>query len=997
MAVRIDSDPANVLRAFEQPNIHPHQCARACASTGLCKSWNWVQGLDSCHDHQLNHLQFGNKDGSTAQCILQSTVPGQSAVGLGCNVQSGLSNATLVQLQWQQLQLGSVAPQGWLRDQLVTMANGLSGHLDLFWGDIEHSVWIGGDQDHAGAGHERGPYWLNGMVPLAALLNASGDGSAVPPASTPAAPTTPSRPASIALLTNITAQVNHWISYILDHQNATTGWLGPDDGFGGPGNTYWSGWNVAASLLQMADAMATYDPVLSARCLDAVSRYVVCVYGRMLVTPTQSWSQNRWQDWTHIVHKLMDMLQTTTVQTSSNVTLQTLWDAAELAKLQGWDWNGYYARTGVGANGTGVAGQTIAKFPSRGVSAWTLWDHGVNNAMGTKSGVVWYRQSGDASDAAITQKHLEQQEAAHGQPHGMFSADECFGGRHLNRGIELCAVVEQMFSLEVAFQITGDVSLLDRLERIAYNALPGIITPDVWQHQYLLQSNEINASYNTNPHVWMTDGVQATGFGVAPNFGCCTANMQQGWPKLASNVLLTSPDSSTIAVAILAPASAVTPRGDKVNVTTLYPFGDLVTVTCQPAPGHDLSVAIRVPGWAVQARLSVNNNPPRSVPHGQMVSTPCVPGPDGTATMQLFLDPQITLETGWGDPGATVTNVSFAPQGVHVPANVTADIDTYTFTGGAGQGESKMAGSVDIRSGNPSENTTATPLLAIRGNGHALDTVSFSFRYVAGYTPPAGQTAVASTMTAVLVDSASGAVLATLYESGPLDKYSFDDFTSYSPPIPVSRSGLALPDTEVALQLLFTNNQRNLQILLEPGVGLGLFVSWSGTAKAPSVGGADTPRAVRSAAGPVWPAPTNAAVVVRGPLVFALQLEQQAEVVNTWSPFNNTDVDLSTNTPWNYALAIAYNMTYQTLADPGPQPWSLTNVPAVIQARAALLPAWQEETNAAAEPPASPIMPCTEQPSSPLCTKGTTVPITLVPFGSTNLRVGAMPWTSCTN
>lgn len=39
----------------------------------------------------------------------------------------------------------------------------------------------------------------------------------------------------------------------MDHQNAT-GWLGPDDGFGGRGNTYWTGWNVAASLLQYADA-----------------------------------------------------------------------------------------------------------------------------------------------------------------------------------------------------------------------------------------------------------------------------------------------------------------------------------------------------------------------------------------------------------------------------------------------------------------------------------------------------------------------------------------------------------------------------------------------------------------------------------------------------------------------------------------------------------------------------------------------------------------------
>jgi hypothetical protein len=33
------------------------------------------------------------------------------------------------------------------------------------------------------------------------------------------------------------------------------------------------------------------------------------------------------------------------------------------------------------------------------------------------------------------------------QPHGMFAADECFGGRNLNRGIELCAVVSSWASV----------------------------------------------------------------------------------------------------------------------------------------------------------------------------------------------------------------------------------------------------------------------------------------------------------------------------------------------------------------------------------------------------------------------------------------------------------------------------------------------------------------------------------------------------------------------
>ena len=47
-------------------------------------------------------------------------------------------------------------------------AAGLSGHLPLFWGDVENSSWVGGTAD-TGL-HERTPYWLNGFVPLAFQL-----------------------------------------------------------------------------------------------------------------------------------------------------------------------------------------------------------------------------------------------------------------------------------------------------------------------------------------------------------------------------------------------------------------------------------------------------------------------------------------------------------------------------------------------------------------------------------------------------------------------------------------------------------------------------------------------------------------------------------------------------------------------------------------------------------------------------------------------------------
>ena len=98
-------------------------------------------------------------DGAT--CTLRKTAPKQSLAPPdgGCETFSGTTAPVraggLLPLQYQPLPLGTVIPRGWLRDQLVTMANGLSGHLELFWDDVHDSVWIGGTHDHSGAGHER--------------------------------------------------------------------------------------------------------------------------------------------------------------------------------------------------------------------------------------------------------------------------------------------------------------------------------------------------------------------------------------------------------------------------------------------------------------------------------------------------------------------------------------------------------------------------------------------------------------------------------------------------------------------------------------------------------------------------------------------------------------------------------------------------------------------------------------------------------------------------
>jgi hypothetical protein len=52
---------------------------------------------------------------------------------------------------------------------------------------------------------------------------------------------------------------------------------------------------------------------------------------------------------------------------------------------------------------------------------------------------------------------------------------------------------------------------------------------DMWAHPYLQAINEVNA-IKADPHAWKNDGDMSETYGLEPNYGCCTANFNQGWP-----------------------------------------------------------------------------------------------------------------------------------------------------------------------------------------------------------------------------------------------------------------------------------------------------------------------------------------------------------------------------------------------------------------------------------------------------------------------------------
>jgi uncharacterized protein len=497
-------------------------------------------------------------------CVAASQV-GQTAArppaAQAAQAQAARTSGTFTPGALSLLPLTAIKPQGWLRRQLEIQAAGLSGHIDEFWPDLgPDSGWLGG----AGESWERGPYFLDGLVPLAYLLDDA----------------------------RLIAKARKWVEWTLAHQTAE-GWIGPEK------NTDW--W----PNMVMLKALAQYHEATGdARVLRVMEKYWEYRARHLDARPLAAWAAYRWGD------ELLSVLWLYRRNGDAR-----LLDLARRIKAQGFDWRRHFEHfeftTKTSKASLGLRPDMSNTTPD------SMRAHGVNNAMALKYPALWSQVSGERADREAIHQMLGMLDRYHPQPNGMYSGDEHYAGPDPAQGIELCAVVEAMFSLEHAAAVLGDARLADRLEKISFNALPATFSGDMWSHQYDQQPNQVLC--NVHPRAWTTNGPESNVFGLEPNFGCCAANMHQGWPKLAASLWMASEDGGLAAV-VYAPSEVKTRvRGVGVNITeaTDYPFRDEVRLTVSPEAPVTFPLRLRIPAWAAEARVTVNGRSAGGVRAGE--------------------------------------------------------------------------------------------------------------------------------------------------------------------------------------------------------------------------------------------------------------------------------------------------------------------------------------------------------------------------------------------
>ncbi|MBZ4191691.1 beta-L-arabinofuranosidase domain-containing protein [Niabella beijingensis] len=462
------------------------------------------------------------------------------------------NRAPLKQLQFLELPLGAIAPEGWLKEKLISQKNGATGKLDELYPLVmgKRNGWLGGDGDQ----WERGPYWIDGLLPLAYLLKDK------------------------ALI----AKVKPWVEWSLNSLQPN-GYFGPAKDYPGePGIQRDNSQDWWPKMVMLKVLKQYYAATGDKRVIKLMTEYF-----RYQLKTLPEKPLDHWTFWAR--YRAGDNLMV--VLWLYNITGDAfLLNLADLIHKQTFNYTHEFLYTDLLSRPGSI--------------------HCVNLAQGIKEPVVYYQRKPEQPFLDAVEKGFADLRKYNGLANGLFGGDEALHGNDPAFGSEFCTAVEMMFSLESILNVTGDVKYADQLEKIAFNALPAQIDAQFLNRQYYQQTNQVMVTRHMRNFSVDHDGADIC-FGLLTGYACCTSNMHQGWPKFTQNLWYATADKG-LAALVYAPSAVTAKVADGTEVSfkeqTQYPFEETIRFSLETKSKKPLRFPfhLRIPAWCDAAVVKIN-------------------------------------------------------------------------------------------------------------------------------------------------------------------------------------------------------------------------------------------------------------------------------------------------------------------------------------------------------------------------------------------------------
>ncbi|MDP4147205.1 MAG: glycoside hydrolase family 127 protein [Bacillota bacterium] len=505
------------------------------------------------------------------------------------------------------LEYSSIRPKGWILDQLQLQMDGITKDLDKYWGSVgSYSDWIGGTDNS----WERPPYWLDGLVPLSFLLK---DEEGI-------------------------EKSKKWIEWSLNSQK--------DNGDFGPSyrKTDFDETLFWPKFVMLKVFVSYYESTKDPRVIPFMTKYFKFSLEKLNEYKMNGWAEARGGDLAYSILWLYE-------KTNDEFLLQLLKKVNDQTLVWGDMFENfpftkktdfYYKWDKIWGNTTRTSLYSVMQYH---------YTHIVNVTMGIKQPLMKYRETGEETYLESVYDGIQSLSKYHGQVAGVFAGDEHLNGTNPTQGTELCSVVEYMFSLQLLLEATGDSIFGDLIERVAYNALPATISEDFKSHQYDQQANQVIVSHAKRN--WYNNEDDSNLFGFEPNFGCCLANMHQGWPKFTKNAFMVGKNS--IHAAVYMPLEAnVELKGKNIKIVskTEYPFNGEVNFAFELNGSEDFKFNLRIPGWCNKYSIFVNDEPVDIEDHNGWAVLARVFNDNDKVS--IIFEMPVFIKKGWYNNGVTV-------------------------------------------------------------------------------------------------------------------------------------------------------------------------------------------------------------------------------------------------------------------------------------------------------------------------------------------------------